>query len=186
MTWQINLPIRDSDEIIDVKTTAELPDHLDGDDAAICRELFIFAQQTAYPQATTVGDLAEAVEDFNSDERKGLLEVLRYRAGLCSIREAKQHEAYEQAQHDVKHRIVYDEEPRWGYAPNGAVVDLNEVERERSSSAQRGTITSSPSQPSASKNRRSQHLRLVSRNAPRPSSFAARLHSVSRCHDLER
>ncbi len=131
MTWQINLPIRDSDEIIDVKTTAELPDHLDGDDAAICRELFIFAQQTAYPQATTVGDLAEAVEDFNSDERKGLLEVLRYRAGLCSIREAKQHEAYEQAQHDVKHRIVYDEEPRWGYAPNGAVVDLNEVERER-------------------------------------------------------
>ncbi len=131
MTWQIHLPVRDPGEVVDVKTITELPDHLDGDDCDTSRELLILAQQAAHPQATSVGDVAEVVASFNVPERKELLDVLRHRAGLCSTREAEQHKAYELAQHELKHRVIYDEEPRWAYGPAGQIVDLNEQAREQ-------------------------------------------------------
>jgi hypothetical protein len=130
--WAIKLPIRDPDEVVDVKAAGELPDHVDsGDDRDITRELLIFAQEAAYPHACTVGDVEKVVDSFDAGERKGLLEVLWYRAGLCSLREAKQARAYELAQHEIRHRIIYDEEPRWASGPAGQIVDLNEIEREQ-------------------------------------------------------
>lgn len=125
MTLEIALPIRDPGERITGATIHELPTHLlDPEERAIAREAFTFFKHAAGARGTTVGTAAAVVESLPPHERKGLLDVLRRRAGLPSVAdiEADRSRAVQEAR-------IFDDRPReLRMTASGAIIDALEAD----------------------------------------------------------
>lgn len=129
MALEIRLPVRDRSEVITTRTIVELPQLLDDpDERAIAREILIFASQdVGRGSPVTVGQVEEVFESFDLEERKGMLDVVRRRAGLARVKELEAARAQQEAQ----------KAPRlmgtWAYSPSGAIIDLGECDAESQS-----------------------------------------------------
>ena len=100
----LKLPVRDPDEIVSVKTCAELPDHLDGDDADTLREVLIFFHQISLRagKSISVGQIDQLFEGFDADERRAMIDVARHRAGLPSRKAIESRARFEAAQQEAR------------------------------------------------------------------------------------
>lgn len=90
--WAINLPVRSPDDpVTQLGFDAR---HLDGEDAAVCREI---ATVGLLAGARTVGDVEWIFQHMDPSTRKWALSRLRQRAGLASIEQLEARERAEMA-----------------------------------------------------------------------------------------
>ena len=106
--WTLKLPIRDPNEVVSVRTVAELPDHLIGDDADTCREVLMFFHQIGLRagKSISIGLIERLFEGFNPDERRAMLDVARLRAGLPSRKAIEDRVRFEAAQTEARIRMA--------------------------------------------------------------------------------
>lgn len=122
---EIHIPRRRPDELLTPVGIAELAAHVeDPDDRVVCREAFAFFKEAAGPgRSPTVEQIWQVLDDFDRDEKRALLGILRRRAGLSSLEE-EQHKRFQHT-----YRPVLDDGPTVMLA-SGALAFQADIEAE--------------------------------------------------------
>jgi hypothetical protein len=114
----------------------DLPSHIDGEDAQVCREVLLLWQEVAWKMGDagkqlTVGLISDVMgKDMSPAERRLLLRVARKNAGLEDPDTIDALERMEMAQRAAAIRSgqTWGQEVRLAYTPSGALIDLDEAE----------------------------------------------------------
>jgi hypothetical protein len=94
--WEIQVPVRDRDDRIDLNDLADMTrEKLAGEDARVARALALMVVTDA--GCETYGDLVDMVENTDPQTRRRLLDAARERAGLPPTAKVEAMEAFEAA-----------------------------------------------------------------------------------------
>lgn len=125
MTWALRIPHRSrGDSLADIADAART---LEGDDRATARALVV---EAAIEGIETAGGLLDHVEQLDPDQRRGLLDRARTRAGLPTTESVGDDARIESAQRSARARAQSGRLARYAYTDVGTLVDLNERDDE--------------------------------------------------------